>query len=346
MQNHEGTGTDVAVRQPGLPIEVTPESIAKVQRTLTLLRESIPGILIPNVDFGHIPGVKGMSLFDSGAQSIINFFTAYAGQRNVLHFRDDGQMVAICVEVQIIDRRSGFVIATGVGASSTEESKNKYRWVENPLDWGYSQEALANWPKKDIKPDKESGVLEYKIKNPEHAELLNNILTIASKRAEVDAAKSLPGVGTALRLLFDGKLRSGATAAAPASKQASGIDIPNWNSFWGEVNKLGLKQDQVYEKLGVTAIHEWLKKGKTLDDALAILRAGTPPEQPGKPTPAKTNKKYPTEVPDSGTLFKVCFELWGMQPAEVAKELGYASPKDISEPPWEAYTKIKSIKEG
>jgi hypothetical protein len=213
-------GTDVAVRQPGLPIEVTPESIAKVQRTLALLRESIPGILIPNVDFGHIPGVKGMSLFDSGAQSIINFFTAYAGQRNVLHFRDDGQMVAICVEVQIIDRRSGFVIATGVGASSTEESKNKYRWVENPLDWGYSQEALANWPKKDIKPNKESGVLEYKIKNPEHAE------------------------------------------------------------------------------------------------------------------------------PDYGTLFKVCFELWGLQPAEVARELGYGSQKDISGVPWDCYITIKRIKEG
>lgn len=339
-------GTDVVTRQPGSPVEVTPESIAKVQKTLALLRESIPGVLTPNVDYGHIPGVKGMSLFDSGAQNIINFFTAYAGQRNVLHFRDDGQMVAICVEVQIIDRRSGFVIATGVGASSTEESKNKYRWIDNPLDWGYSQEALDNWPKRDIRPDKDTGKLEYKIKNPEHAELLNNILTVASKRAEVDAAKSLPGVGTALRLLFDGKLKPGTAAVAPSTKQAAGFNIPDWNHFWGEVNKLGLKQDQVYAKLGVVAIHEWLKLGKTLDDALSILRAGTAPGQPGKPTPAETDKKYPTEVPDMGTLFKVCFELWGMQPAQVIKELGYTAQKDIEETPWDAYNKIKAIKAG
>jgi hypothetical protein len=334
----EQIGTDVATRQSISPVEVTPESIAQVQKTLALLRNSIPGILLPGVDYGHIPGVKGMSLFDSGAQSIINFFTAYAGQRNILHFRDDGEMVAICVEVQVVDRRSGSVIATGVGASSTEESKNKYRWIDNPVDWGYSQEALDNWPKRETRPDKESGKLEYRIKNPEHAELLNTILTIGSKRAEVDAAKSLPGVGTALRLLFDGKLKPG-VAAAPAAS----VEIPDWNRFWGEVNKLGLKQDQVYAKLGVTAIHEWLKKGKTLDDALVILRAGTAPGQPGKPTPPKV---YPTQIPDLGTLMKVCFELWGMQPAQVVKNLGYLSQKDISESPWECYIQIKHIKEG
>jgi hypothetical protein len=342
----EQIGTLVATRQPNSPVEVTPESIAQVQKTLELLQKSIPGVLTPNIDYGHIPGVKGMSLFDSGAQSIINFFNSYAGQRSILHFRDDGEMVAICVEVQVVNRGSGLVIATGVGASSTEESKNKYRWVDNPLDWGYSQEALDNWPKREIKPDEKSGKLQYRIKNPEHAELLNNILTMASKRAEVDAAKSLPGVGTALRLLFDGKLRPGPEAGAGASRNRPIDSIPDWNRFWGEVNKLGLKQDQVYTKLGVTAIHEWLKQGKTLDDALAILRAGTAPGKADKPTPAKTDKKYPTEVPDMGTLWKVCFELWGMQPADVVKELGYVAPKEISETPWDCYITIKRIKEG
>jgi hypothetical protein len=334
--------SSVATRQPDLPVEVTPESIAQVQKALALLRDSIPGILIPNIDFGHIPGIKGMSLFDSGAQNIINFFSAYAGQRNVLHLRDDGKIIAICVEVQIIHRASGNVIATGVGASSTEESKNKYRWVDNPLDWGYSEDAMKSWPKRDIRTDR--GATEYKIKNPEHAELLNTILTMSSKRAEVDAAKSLPGVGTSLRLLFDGKLKPGAAAEAPASKQASAVNIPDWNSFWGEVNKLGLKQNQVYEKLGIIAMHEWLNQGKSLKDALDVLRSqGTAPEKATKPTPPKV---YPTQIPDYGTLFKVCFELWGMQPAQVARELGYGSQKDISDAPWDAYNKIKVIKEG
>jgi hypothetical protein len=332
----------VAVRQSDLPVEVTPESIAQVQKTLELLRKSIPGILMASVDYGHIPSIKGMSLFDSGASSIINFFSAYAGQRNVLHLRDDGKIIAICVEVQIIHRGSGLVIATGVGASSTEESKNKYRWVDNPLDWGYSEDAIKTWPKRDIRTDR--GSTEYKIKNPEHAELLNTILTMSSKRAEVDAAKSLPGVGTSLRLLFDGKLKPGASAEAPASKQAPSLDIPDWNSFWGEINRLGLNQAQVYDKLGVTAIHEWLKQGKSLKDALDILRSqGTAPEKATPPTPPKV---YPTQIPDYGTLFKVCFDLWGMQPAEVARELGYSSQKDISDAPWECYIKIKALKEG
>jgi hypothetical protein len=63
-------------------------------------------------------------------------------------------------------------------------------------------------------------------------------------------------------------------------------------------------------------------------------------------TPAETDNKYTTEVPDYGTLFKVCFELWDMPPADVAKALGYASPKDISGVPQECYIKIKAIKEG
>ena len=44
---------------------------------------------------------------------------------------------------------------------------------------------------------------EYRVENPEYGEQVNTIAQMAAKRAETDAAKTLPGVASALRRLFE-----------------------------------------------------------------------------------------------------------------------------------------------
>ena len=52
------------------------------------------------------------------------------------------------------------------------------------------------------------------------------------------------------------------------------------------------------------------------------------------------------DMPDLNALCKACFHFWGMQPAQVWKELGYKSMMDITEPAWECWLKIKAVKTG
>jgi hypothetical protein len=317
-------------------VAVTAQSIARTMQSLKLLQESIPKVLKPDVDYGHIPGIPGQMLKDSGAANIINFFNAYPGDRRILHMRDDGKVIAVCVEVPLISRESGKIIGSGVAASSTQEIKHKYRWVEDPADWGYNQEAIESWPKKDIRVEK--GVTEYKIKNPEHSELLDIIIRQASKRAEADAARSLPGVGTALNILLGGK------------RQAP-VDRPDWSRFWGECSKLGLSSEEVHAKLQVKSLSDWLAQGRTLEEAVeALRRAGEAPTAPGQVIPPERPKTEPTEasVKTFDDLYKVCFEFYKMQPADVIKELGYTSQHALVQSqrtPWSCWQEIRGIRQ-
>jgi hypothetical protein len=53
------------------------------------------------------------------------------------------------------------------------------------------------------------------------------------------------------------------------------------------------------------------------------------------------------DIPNWDALFKVCFYFYKMQPAAVAKELGYSEPFDLyraKQSPWEGWLTIKAAK--
>ena len=52
------------------------------------------------------------------------------------------------------------------------------------------------------------------------------------------------------------------------------------------------------------------------------------------------------DIPDLNALCKACLHFWGMQPADVWKELGYKSMMDVTESAWECWLKIKTLKIG
>lgn len=335
---------DDQVRERGLA-RVTTEQINRTIESLNLLKEKIPSLLQPDIDYGHVTGIQGQMLKDPGASNIINFFNAYPGERRILHLRDDGMMIAVCVEVPLISRETGQVIGSGTAAASTEESRYKNRWVENPLEYGYTEEDIKNWKKKDLRI--ENGKKQYKIKNPDHSELLDLIIRQASKRAEADAARSLPGVGSALVLLLEGK-------GKPRAKTADRYSKPEWQKFYGELAKMGISYDEVHQKLGVKSLNsDWLAKGRSLDEAIVALRqmgdAATAPGQanPAKPpaTPSTANSVTPEMVTNLGQLFHVCEKIYGLKYDVVLRELNVTAQQEITETPWECWQRIMGARE-
>ena len=90
---------------------------------------------------------------------------------------------------------------------------------------------------------------------------------MSSKRAEVDATESLPGVASALRQMFTGQ--------APKTREP---ESPRWQRFWGEVTRTGYTEQEAHQTLGVASIKDWLSSGRSLDQALDRLGGREQPE--------------------------------------------------------------------
>lgn len=260
--------------------QVSADSVAEVSRSLALFQEKVAALLVPVRDYGKIPGVEGQGLFDSGANLVMGAFEVFPGQRRMVNLEVREGLISVIMEVPLIHRETGKEVASGIGAASTLETKHKYRWVDNPEDWGYGEESQQR-----LQTRERWGKQQYRIRNPEPDDLINTLVKMASKRAEVDAALSLPGVPSALKDLGD---------------------RDQWHTFWGECTRMGLTEEEVHQALGVKSVKHYLAAGHTQQDAIIFLRKwvqqrgrGTPP--PVKKTPpaaaGEASRPAPPETP-------------------------------------------------
>jgi hypothetical protein len=364
MQEH-GQSKAVAVRSDQVPslVKLTAQDIAIISENIRMAESLTMSVLEREIDYGQLPGTPAPGLFDPGASKIINGFNCYPDYRVLHHVEEDG-LISMVVQSVLISRRNQQIVGTGIGAASTRETKYKYRWVLDPQNYGYTPEQIKTLKTKD-KQVRGQPTKEYRIENPEYGELVNTITKMAAKRADVDAAQSLPGVSSALRKIFTGRKPMGAQGG------------PAWNRFWSQVAALGLVREKVHEILKVKSMNDWISAGKSLNDAIEILSkwvvenappvpetAGPeeplqdedlpfPEEEATPPAPKPAPTRDPKTVTTINELFKACnedFTVTGdegkprkMQPADVVKELGYSTQADIAESPSECYIKIRAI---
>ncbi|MFH1088204.1 MAG: hypothetical protein V1737_06450 [Chloroflexota bacterium] len=258
----EGARREVAERGPE-PLMVSANYVQQTVRSIAMLQDMTRNLLKRGRDFGRTPGTPQDGLWDPGASLIISSFNCYVGQRRVLSLVDEDNKISVILEVPIISRQTGQEVGSGVGGASTLETKYKYRWFySSELEgMGYTKEQIAA-----LKTDKKHEG-RYRIDNPEHGELLNTLIKMASKRAEVDAAEALPGVSSVLREMFAPPEQSGSKGGPPATK----YEGARWQRFWGEVQRLGYSEAEAHTALKVKSMQDWLAAGKSLDEAIAEL---------------------------------------------------------------------------
>lgn len=325
------------VRRGGGLAQLSDTDISITVATIHQAEKLVAEVLEPEIDYGLHPGTQSMAVKDSGAAKIYNAFNTYP-EHVVLHVTERDDLLSYLIQAKLVHRISGVVVGSGVGACSTMESKYAYRWVRNPEEYGVD--------KKSCKYDKDKK--KYRIANPEIEDLGNTILKMASKRAELDASNSLPGVASGLKKLFQGK-----------GKQPP---EPRWATFWSEVSALGLAEDQVHEMLGVRSLKDWLSKGKGLNEAVEILAkkvAESPASvtvvgdtQPGGSDSHSFPKGRtdPASIKSVSDLLRVCNQDFGLQPAGIYAELNVANAaqlaaqiEDKRRTLADCYTTIKSV---
>jgi len=268
----EETGTDLVevqtteLQEAAKPVLLTDEAITIIKHNIDMAQKLVYEVLEEGVDYGRIPGTPAPGLWDPGAGKISAAFNVYP-KYTLLHAEESDGLVSYTVESTLLSRGTGKPMSTGIGAASTRETKYKYRWhtAEEAREFGYSPEQLEGFKRnKDNK---------YRIPNPEYGELVNTIVKMASKRADVDAVQNLPAVSSALRKLF----------GQPVNERNK------WRSFWGKVNQLGLTEEQVHTVLGVASVNDWLAQGKTIEQAIETLAR--------RPVEPKAEPKAEVDIP-------------------------------------------------
>lgn len=306
------------------PLVVTPEFVNQQIKSLALLQQLTKDVLEDGRDYGRVPGTQQF-LWDPGANQIFGAFNVFPGRRRILSHIDDGIKISVVLEVPLIQRATGAEVGSGIGASTTQETKHKYRWVDNPEIWGYPEEAI-----KTLRTREGDKGTEYRIPNPEHAELLNVCIKQASKRAEVDGAESLPGVSSALRELFGQK--RGKKEDRGEKREETDETSPRWTKFWGEVRALGIITEagtpdsaRVHQMLAVASMKEWIKRGRSLDEAVQMLAEKVKSQ---RRDPDKVKEE---DVSNGKALETVMGECFGWQPSKLWAEANYASRQNFEE---------------
>lgn len=126
----------------------------------------------------------------------------------------------------------------------------------------------------------------------------------------------------------------------------------DWKKFWARQAERDIDGVKAHALLKVGSIKlDLLDKGKTLEEVDEMITKALEAEEKKtrpKETRAAKEEKSPDEitkddVPDLNAVLKLCFHYWGLQPAQVIKELGYKTMMEIAEPPWECWLKIKAV---
>jgi hypothetical protein len=191
--------TQITEVKPELAITLSERHAAAVMQNVNTLTTQFKTWMEEDVDYTRkLFGQNNKpSLLDSGAHKLTNFFQAYPDSKIIkeVEEREPGhERIKYVVRADII-HISGTRIGSGVGSCTTDESKYQYRWLtEYKLKGlGYSDQEIQTLPSQERRGNN-GNYRVYRIRNPEILDLDNTILKMATKRAEVDAALSLPGV--------------------------------------------------------------------------------------------------------------------------------------------------------
>ncbi len=333
---------------------LTEQSIKAIVYDLKMAERLVTEVLEEGIDFGQIPGVAGKGLWDPGASKIINAFECYP-RHKILYHEETDDRITWAIECEIILRANGAVVGAGVGSCSTREPKYKYRWFTKgeATELGFTEPQIDAAKSKKGKRRSQEGnfyeVTEYRLENPEYGEQVNTILQMAAKRSETDASKTLPAVATALRRLFDAdkkdRREKAGSKKTSAGKEQDAIDAdsPRWTSFWNnQKNLLGDGyQEKTHKICGVTSMADWVKKGKTLDDATRLTAEHVKTQ---RRDPASVKEK---DVPDGEAIEKIMLECFGWPPEKVWSEANYSSPRNFEEAgvetAWQVFLRLWNV---
>lgn len=201
----------------GLTMAFSPaEAVRRLQELQAFVHEAMK----EGEDYGTIPGTQKPTLYQPGAQKLAEIY-GFAAHFEPVEVQKDWERGFFYFEYCCVlsSRRSGDRVGEGMGSANSNESKYRWRWVEESMvPEGFDKSKLmkqhrAKWvfrseipegidPAKLPKQEKTSktgkpytvwnvGGVAYRIPNPDVADVVNTLQKMACKRAYVMAVISV-----------------------------------------------------------------------------------------------------------------------------------------------------------
>jgi len=175
---HESTALQIDLDQVA-------SGLTKIKAFQGLVRKS----LVPDHDYGVIPGTQKPSLWKPGAEKLCKLLSlsdSYVVEDKVENW--DQGFFAYTIRCELKNISDGNLIAQGLGSCNSKEARYRYRWVfGSEVPSHIEKDSLVT---KHIRTRKGKKATMYRIENDDPYSLVNTLLKMAKKRAMVDATLS------------------------------------------------------------------------------------------------------------------------------------------------------------
>lgn len=174
-------------------ISDTPQEMAlkltDMKAKLGLVQRFFKEVMVPEQDYGVIPGTEKPTLLKPGAEKLCELYGFAPVIKQIEEEKNiETGFYRARVTVALIHRRSGVTVAEGVGEANTMEGRYRWRWVpEWKLPEGIDKSNLYSEARTDKSGKK---FLMYRLENQDPWSLWNTVLKMAKKRALIDATLS------------------------------------------------------------------------------------------------------------------------------------------------------------
>jgi len=308
--NHEDKVITIVPQEQGVEIEIlyTPQEMAArlndMKAKLGLVQSFFKEVMVPEQDYGVIPGTDKPTLLKPGAEKLCELYGFAPVIKQVEEEKNiETGFYRARVTVALIHRRSGVTVAEGVGEANTMEGRYRWRWVP---EWKVPKNLDKNTLHYEEKKDKNGQTYKaYRIPNEDPWALWNTVLKMAKKRALIDATLSATrssGIFTQdaedlEEWIEAGQAVEGYTQAQPQpprvpkpstaknkEKLNSQSIQPDWTTFWKNVKtELKLKEKDVEElateylgtEVKITKLSTHIKTQQELDQLYEYLKTTT-----------------------------------------------------------------------
>ena len=176
------TGAVVSAPAKRQAMAMAPASVAEITQQIAVIHQAMAKLMKDGTHFGNVPGCgEKPVLLKPGAELIMSLFRL--GSELTVEEMSDGFDVRYRVTARGFHIPSGNTIGFGVGEASTAEKKYKWRAAvchEEFEDTPETQRRIA------YKKDGKGNVVREEQVRQNPADILNTVLKMAKKRAQVD----------------------------------------------------------------------------------------------------------------------------------------------------------------
>ena len=168
-------------------------SVQQAKQQLLQLQSFVREVMVKDEDYGVIPGTEKPTLLKPGAEKL-NEIYGYAPELDTSNRVEDwaGGFFHYEVKCRLVSKRTGRIVAEGVGSCNSKEKRYNDRWVfKSDLPDTLTQDEIGHLKTKEIVSRKNGQKYTmYLWRNEDIFTLVNTILKMAKKRALVDATLS------------------------------------------------------------------------------------------------------------------------------------------------------------